>query len=433
MSQRKVVVFSCDAMVCEDIDYLIEKSKRFAELAESGARVLRTRTIYPSVTYPCHTTMSTGCYPDKHGVTNNSQWRPGQLKNVPWRWFADAIKCPDIFTAAKKAGLTTACVFWPVTGNHEYIDYNLPEYWPQTPEETNEEAFLRAGTTPELWKNCVEPYINGVKIRSHPGTDDFLMDVACSMIRTYKPDLLMIHTGDLDSFRHSHGIFNEWTERGSDDAERWLFDLIQATKDAGVFEDTDFFLTSDHGQLDIVRNLKPNVVFADHGLMTVNEDGTLADWQAYCYSTGLSAQIVLKNPEDREVWQKTYDLLKWMKNEGIYGISEVYTAEEIKENEHLAGNFSFVIETDGYTSFAEDWKRPIVKQLDISDYRFGKATHGHYPDKGPQPVFLGFGPDIKPGVVIDRRPTVDEAPTYAKCLGIEMPWADGHAIDEFFK
>ncbi|MCQ2427653.1 MAG: alkaline phosphatase family protein, partial [Clostridia bacterium] len=114
-------------------------------------------------------------------------------------------------------------------------------------------------------------------------------------------------------------------------------------------------------------------------------------------------------------------------------ISEVYTKEEIEEKEHLGGPFSFVIETDGYTSFAEDWKRPMVKQLDLTDYRFGKATHGHYPDKGPQPVFVAYGPDIKAGVVLDRRPTVDEAPTYARILGVELPDADGHAIEEILK
>ena len=29
-----------------------------------------------------------------------------------------------------------------------------------------------------------------------------------------------------------------------------------------------------------------------------------------------------------------------------------------------------------------------------------------------------------------RRPIVDEAPTYAKILGVELPDADGRAIDE---
>jgi hypothetical protein len=122
-----------------------------------------------------------------------------------------------------------------------------------------------------------------------------------------------------------------------------------------------------------------------------------------------------------------------MCDEGIYGISRVYTAEEAEKEEHLAGDFSFVLESDGYSSFSEDFKRPLVAPMDLSDYRLGKATHGHHPDKGPQPVFFGFGPDIKAGVVLERRNTVDEAPTYAKILGAEMPWADGSPIYEILK
>ena len=33
--------------------------------------------------------------------------------------------------------------------------------------------------------------------------------------------------------------------------------------------------------------------------------------------------------------------------------------------------------------------------------------------------------------VIERGDTVDQAPTYAKLLGGEMPWADGKPIDDF--
>ncbi len=432
MKKRKAVVLSIDAMVGEDLEYLRTENPVFNSVYESGSIVSTTRTVWPSVTYPAHTTMSTGAYPDKHGVVNNSYFCPGFLGPLPWHWFADSIKCPDIFTAAKNAGLTTAGVFWPVTGAHRYIDYNLAEYWPQKPGETYEEAYSRAGTSPEVWKSCVEPYIDGVRIRSHPGTDDFLIKVACAMIRNYRPDLIMIHTGDQDAFRHRYGIFNEWTRRGARDAGRWFLELTDAAREAGVFGDTDFFLTSDHGQLDIVRTVKPNVVFADHGLIETNPDGSLRDWKAYVFSSAQSAQVMLKDPSDCETYCRTYDLLKWMRDEGIYGINEVYTAREAKEKEHLSGDFSFVIESDGYSSFSEDWKRPMINPFDLSDYRFGRATHGYLPDKGPQPFFFGFGPDIRAGVTVDRRPTVDEAPTVARCLGIEMPWADGKAIDEFF-
>lgn len=429
MPQSKVIVFSCDAMVYEDIQYLLQKP-RFRELYEKGSIIKRMRTIYPSLTYPCHTTMSTGCYPDMHRVTNNSKFRPGMLKNVPWEWFSDAIKCPDIFTAAKRAGLTTAAVFWPVTGNHPDIDYLVAEYWPQSEDDTKEACFLRAGTSREVYDTCVAPYVENVKIRTHPETDQFLVDCVCEMIRQYQPDLLMLHTGDVDHYRHQTGLFTERVNGGLDDTERWLDQIIRATKDAGVFEQTNFFLISDHGQMEIVRTIKPNAFFMREGLIEVDGDGNFVDWKAYCHSTALSAQIRLKDPEDRDIWQKTYDLLCHMRDEGIYGISEVYTAEEIEEDERLAGEFSFVIESDGYTSFSEDWRRPFVEKLDVTDYRFGRATHGHHPDKGPQPTFFAFGPDIKAGVEIERRRTVDEAPTYAKILGVEMPWADGEVIGE---
>ena len=432
MSRNKVLVYSCDAMVYEDILYLLQKP-RFRALYERGSIVKRMRTIYPSVTYPCHTTMSTGCYPDKHGVVNNMKFQPGVQKDIPWEWFADAIKCPDIFTAAKKAGRTTAAVFWPVTGNHPDIDYLVDEYWPQSPEDTKEACFLRSGTTRELYGACVAPYLENVKIRTHPATDEFLVNSVCSIIERYQPDLMMLHTGDVDHYRHKTGLFTEMVTRGLDDTERWLDQIIQATKRAGVFEQTNFFLVSDHGQLEIVRSIKPNVMFARHGLIQTDEAGRLVDWQAYCHSTALSAQIRLRTPEDRTLWEKVYRLLLDMREEGVYGISEVYTAEEIEEKEHLTGDFSFVIETDGYTSFSEDWNGPLVQPLDITDYRFGRATHGHNPDKGPQPTFFAFGPDIRAGVELERRPTVDEAPTYAKILGAEMPWADGTAISEILK
>lgn len=50
---------------------------------------------------------------------------------------------------------------------------------------------------------------------------------------------------------------------------------------------------------------------------------------------GLSALVYLKNPEDREIYEKTYSLLKFMAEEGIYGISQVFTTAEADEKYHL--------------------------------------------------------------------------------------------------
>jgi hypothetical protein len=98
----------------------------------------------------------------------------------------------------------------------------------------------------------------------------------------------------------------------------------------------------------------------------------------------MSAVVYLKDPGNRKLYQKTHTLLRNLCEEGIYGIGQVYTESEAREKERFGGDFSFVLETDGYTSFGDDWKRPLVKNLDFSDYRYGKATHGYLPGKGPR-------------------------------------------------
>ena len=124
------------------------------------------------------------------------------------------------------------------------------------------------------------------------------------------------------------------------------------------------------------------------------------------------------------------EIIKQMAEEKIYGFDRVFTLEEVKERYGLFGDFSFVIETDGYTSFSEECRRPAVRDLVIEDYRFGKATHGHLPERGPQPPFIGMGPSFRKGAVLAEGNILNHAPTFAKILGLTLKDAVGHAEDE---
>jgi predicted AlkP superfamily pyrophosphatase or phosphodiesterase len=215
-----------------------------------------------------------------------------------------------------------------------------------------------------------------------------------------------------------------------EETDQWIGRVMAAAEAAGTAEETTLFLTSDHGQLDITRSLNVNVLFADYGLIRTDGNGQLVSWDAYSLSNGLSALVYLRDREDHRLYEKTYALLRHLCEEGIYGIGKVFTEPEVRAAEHLGGDFSFALETDGYTSFGDDWKRPIVKHMDLSDYRYGKATHGYLPDKGPQPMLMAKGPGIRPGVVLEKRDIIDEAPTFARILGLNLPEADGTPIDE---
>lgn len=426
---RHVIVISEDALVYEDTDAL-RRLPNFGAIWDKAARVKRVRSIYPTITYPCHVSMMTGVYPNRHGVVNNEQAIMCE-RSSQWEFFARAVKVPTLFDLAHARGMKTACVFWPVCAGSPSIDYLLAEYWPQHGESVRQ-SYMDAGASPEVMR-IVDRYMNLNVPRHHPEADNFINACAADIIREFKPQLLMLHPANIDGYRHATGVFSDRVTQGLYEADFWLGEIMRACRDAGIYDDTDFFIVSDHGQMNISRTASPNALLAERGLIDVDAQGNITGWRAFCKSAALSAQVYLSDPGDEALRVQVHALLDEMCTSGIYGISRVYTAGEAEREEHLSGGFSFVIETDGFTSFNNDWLMPYVRPLDISDYRFGRATHGHQPDKGPQPTLIAFGPDIRPGAVVERASIVDEPVTVARVLGLDMGDVDGHVIEGILK
>lgn len=429
--RNKLIVISLDALIFEDLKYLREKPT-FSMLISGGAMVERMKSIYPTLTYPCHTTMATGCYPDKHGIVNNTYVSFDE--NPPWIFEHKNVKCEDILDVCKRAGLKTASVGWPVTGNHKSVDYLVNECWPDAgaPIEAYREAYLDNGTPKWLFDETVEPFLWLRVGRKQPESSYFLTRVSAQIIRKYQPDILTIHLGNVDSYRHKTGVFSELVQKGLDECENMLTMLVHAAKDAGIFEQTNFVVTADHGQLNTTRNVNLNCLFVSEGLIKLNGDGSVKEFSAWCHESGMSAQIYLNNPDDKELKQKVYNLLKEKRDEGIWGISEVYTPEELHKM-HLDGDFTFVVETDGFTSFSDDWSGAYAKAMPLSLCGCIGGNHGYHPDKAARPPFIAYGPDFIKGAVLPNADLVDGAPTYAKILGVELKNADGRPLTELIK
>ncbi|HEX3012597.1 MAG TPA: alkaline phosphatase family protein, partial [Syntrophomonadaceae bacterium] len=83
-------------------------------------------------TYPAHTTIITGVFPDRHGIEANNPNQPG-VKDPDWYWYYRDIKSPTLFDYARKSKMTVGTLFWPVTAVAD-VNYNLPEIWPNKPD-----------------------------------------------------------------------------------------------------------------------------------------------------------------------------------------------------------------------------------------------------------------------------------------------------------
>lgn len=433
--KRRLLVYSVDALVGEDLAYL-GGLPNFKKYFGGGASVGRVKSIYPTVTYPAHVSMITGCYPERTGLVSNYS---GAIinKEESWQWFADAIRVEDIFTAAKRAGYTTASIFWPVTGRHPDIDYLVDEYWMPFAGDTLRSSFETAGSSPEMLEIieanegllppqhvktgrtnfCIQPYV-----------DNFLIKCCTDIIRRYRPEVTFVHSGSIDDGRHKNGAFGDWLPAKLEFIDRTIGEIGEALEDIGELENTDMFLVSDHGQRDIKRVIKPNVLLRRLGYLETDERGKITSWRAVCRSNAMSSLVYLGDPDDDETRRRLYDDLIRMRDEGIYGFSDVLTREETKRGWHLDGDFAFCLESDGYTSFSDSCRGALTAPIDVSDFKFGHGTHGYMPEKGPQPVLCARGPHIREGAYVADAVLVDEAPTYAALLGVELPAAQGKVL-----
>ncbi len=433
--KEKLFVISIDAMVREDVEYMLTKPN-FAKIMGKRAEVEQVCSVYPALTYPAHATLATGCNPGKHGILHNQPPIPFADKVSHWYLYSRDMKVENIFAAAKRAGCTTASVYWPTTGCDTNIDHNIDEYFFYYPDETIEQGFARLGADEAALKAVRENLhrypttIRSGKIDLASTFDNFAIGCTCSLIRNNQPDVMLVHVCPVDSARHRYGTFANEVYDAMDQMDLWLGEIVDAMEAAGVYEDTNFVILSDHGQRDIKRFINLNVLLEQGGFIDLGWDGSVYNWKAYAKTNGMSAGIYLQDYTDEKIYRKVYDYLKALAADPDNGIEAIHTADDVRERYGVYGTVAFVVEADDDTAFGVACKGPVTKWIKDEENPSYRAKHGYQPEKGPQPIFMGHGPAFKDGAVLSNARLMDVAPTLAAVLGQEMPQAEGRPLKE---
>ncbi|WP_276481627.1 alkaline phosphatase family protein [Paraflavitalea pollutisoli] len=376
--------------------------------------------VFPTVTYPSHTTMISGVKPLKHGIYYNVPSEPlGVTGN--WIWQYENIKVPTVFSVAKAKGLKTASVFWPVSVGGP-ATYNIPEYWYLPAKKGAERVMTKAlqehanppGLYEELEKNAVgkleEIDFNG----DYLGIDENLARMSGYLIRTYKPSLLAVHLVTVDHFEHEQGRDGDKVRAAIAGVDRAIKTIREAVQKAGIEKNTTFIVTGDHGFVDIYAALAPNVLLAQAGLYDPKKP---ENWKAYFHPSGGGAFLQLKDKNDKQTKDKVLQLLNALP-------AAQRNAFLIKSREELDA-----VGADATAAFALAGQQGYTFSGAAAGefVRAGKGgTHGFFPDfKEIQTGFVVFGKNVKKGAVIPRMGLVDIAPLISKLLNLEMPAGDG--------
>ncbi len=79
MKPHKLVVISLDSMGFRDLDEWIDQAPHLKAIRDQGTWVQHFRGIFPTLTYPSHTSIITGQYPAVHGIVNNTKIQPQRI------------------------------------------------------------------------------------------------------------------------------------------------------------------------------------------------------------------------------------------------------------------------------------------------------------------------------------------------------------------
>lgn len=427
-TNQHLVIISLDSLGFNDINEHQSELPTLNKLVNGGTWVKEVSGIYPTLTYPSHTTIITGQYPNVHGIVNNTKIQTTR-RSPDWYWYQKDVQVPTLYDLAHKNNMKTAAFLWPVTAGSK-ITYNLAEIFPNRIW-TNQVLVSLKASSPLFILEMNKKYgklRNGIK---QPQLDEFITACAVDTIKNKKPNLTLLHLVDMDSMRHRYGVRSGEAMEALCRLDKHVKQVIDATKVAGTFEDTNFVILGDHYQINVDKMIHLNTLFAKRGWLTGKPDQTIRkDWSVLAKTCDGSTYIYTKN----------FSQIKRLREviSGVEGVERIYSNEEAIAR-GADPKCTLMVEAKAGYYFTDEGSRSNVVERVMPEMmghpdRY-QGVHGYDPNKpGYKTTIIFNGPMVKENQTIDGAKLVDEAPTFAKLLGLKFPEPlAGSAIEGIFK
>lgn len=418
-----MLVISVDGMISSF--YMVSSPNlripHLRRLKEEGSYAEGVVGVYPSVTYPSHTTMVTGRMPAEHGIYSNLSSREAGKNPHDWFWFSSAIKVPTLWDEARRNRLTTGSVFWPVTAGAP-IDWNIPEIWDPQKGEVGDPLYVAKFTTPGILFQAFlelgppQPGTNDDTTRTH---------LAAFLFKKYKPNLLLVHLAELDEAEHEHGPKSAEASSALERADASIGELLAAVKLAGLEDSTDVFIVSDHGFLPVEQEIHPNVLLVKAGLLTADGSGSVTSGKIATVSNGGS--FFLYWPDSEDFRGKVDAALKPLREQGL--LWAVLDRPALKELGAEPAAQLTLEAPEGWAFASSAGSELVTKRKNPG------GSHGYLPFRpGLESSFIAWGPGIKAGVNLHGIRMTAIAPTILKVMGIDDPrFGDSPPLTEILK
>lgn len=432
---KRVMVISFDAVGSADLADM-QKLPHFQSVLEDAALCRHVDSVYPSLTYPAHTSIMTGRMPKNHGVVNNIRLQP-KREDPDWIYQRKYIKSPTLYSKAREKGMKTAGLLWPVIGRSG-MDYYVPEI--MVTRKWQNQILANALNGPIGYQLGLQRRFAHLRSGiSQPELDDFITECALYTIRKYNPDLFFLHLTDVDTMRHQYGVHHEKAAEALRRHDKRLGRILKALEETGDMEETTVVLLGDHYQKDVNRAACLNYAFRKAGLLEVRND-RIKSWRAFAQNCDGSCYVYL-NPrlsrkgakdEAEAVKKRLLEVIHRLSEKENFGIAKVFTGKEAGKLGADPTCFLMLEAKEGWY-FSDEFSQ-LIKKPEGAECHRAWGTHGFLPEGEEYQTFFAMnGCCVRPGIVEAEMALWDEGATLAALIGVDLGETDGHVIWEMLE
>ena len=367
--KKKVVLISIDGF---RPDFYLDENfntPHLKSLAQTGLYASGMLSVFPSVTYPNHTTLVTGKYPADHGILSNTRFNWNSGPTTEWYWDSKHIKVKTLWDILKENNYKSAAIHWPVSQNSS-VDYLIPEIFQLPPWHTEESFDL-------VIKHSTKglPLLINKELALKPYTSmqeaDIWGTLAMKYIyQNYSPDLTAFHIIWADKNQHETGRDSKKTA----DAIAWIDTKIKIIKDS-LDEKTCLIIVGDHGFMNFSKTININRLFLDKGWIKLDKENKVKSWKVIAHKSGGQAAIYLN---DMKLKSAVLKLLKTNQKLGYALISQ----KELSIRKSYPKAIAAISAKNGYSIGSDYSKNLIMTSKEI------QGQHGQLPEH--QNMHTGF-------------------------------------------
>ncbi len=388
------------------------------ELVAAGASAAAVESIYPTTTYPAHATLVTGVPPRQHGIYSHLVSLDPTERVRPWHWFAQPLRVPALWNAARAVGLKTAAVGWPVTAGAP-IDFNVPEIWDASLSNPLDDfQTVAEHSTPGLFEVLMRDLMPVVASVS---PDYLRTEAALTIWRRYQADLMLLHLVDYDHAAHRGGPMATEALAALARTDAEIGRIRQAASER---DGTNLVVLSDHGFVPVEKEAAPLVALGDEGLFVkVNETSWELRRLGAVHAGGSFAIYWLEKPsaEDRRALDRAVDTLK-----RTGAVAEIVDRARL-ETLSADPDAEMILDAAPGFYFSDRFDGSLVRSS-VKD----RGTHGQLPTReGMEAMFVAAGPQVAHGKNLGRLTLVQvaRALTQLASLPADTLAADSDSVD----